>query len=808
MPLVRRLLLIVVASLTALPAAAQYTTNITLQHLLAKGQPVPYATVCAQAVNQQGTTISFSEPTWGLMLKDQPLCAPVVNGAIAGGLNVPDAQHTTFGSPIFYTITIQQQNAAGAAIGAPVIFSAVPNVYGSTFALDNFSYPQGIQSVPSPEILSQAGIPSSCTEPSLLLEQSGPAAYMCHNGTYVVLQLGSTGPQGPPGCVIGTTCVGALTTTPSATQTVVQPAGTTLAVNDLNSVLYPAAGSVLTTAVIASVCNGTTPGRIMLPAGTITFSTMLTVPAYCTIQGQGMGISTLQLAANTQLLAPGAIINTREGLSSPPGTLDTNITLQDFTLDLNTAHQTAASEAIWMANVQFVTLDHVEVNGGMVHFGTPQISSASATYTHDITIIDSNLHNAGISPAYDEDALQFLAQNVLVSNTTLGPSSDSGTGLLGYGTAHIVYTGNIFTNNPQTCGVAGGAPAPNTALDPNLESNDVIISNNTITCDGTNGFGISVNQGKKWTISHNTIHATPVLAGTQTAPAINVESASDVTVSGNQIDGAKFTGISLSAYGQEVLRNVSVTGNTVRNTNSAGIGMLVTSSTNPGATFEAVTVTGNDIINPGNGVAGPGILVAQGATGSGVAQYVGVSISDNSIVDDQATHTMTYGIQYNGFPNLSVANNNISGYTSGAYQAHNPGTVFSTHVDGDSNSDSVSTQTLNLAAVPAAGSKLNCYTNNIATGYSPITQAADSGCFFDVGGALGSGAFVLASHSGSSTGFRVDGLHNLVDLWGGTINLHTSALQINGTSTFSGTKTAGSCVFTITLGLITAVTGC
>jgi hypothetical protein len=47
--------------------------------------------------------------------------------------------------------------------------------------------------------------------------------------------LNYNGVPGPPGCVIGTTCVGALTPTPLVTQAVTQPAGTSLNVNILNN---------------------------------------------------------------------------------------------------------------------------------------------------------------------------------------------------------------------------------------------------------------------------------------------------------------------------------------------------------------------------------------------------------------------------------------------------------------------------------------------------------------------------------------------------------------------------------------------
>lgn len=219
-------LLAVVALVSNL--SAQNTTNITLLHLLAGGQPVGYGTVCAQAANTYGETISISAPNWGLLLKDQPMCANVVNGAIAGGLNVPDAQHTDAGYTITYDISIQIKNAAGIAVGPPILLNAVPNVYGATFALDNFAYPI-TGTAPSPEILSQVGIPATCTAPSLLLEQGGPGAYMCHNGAYISLLIGTvvaTGPPGPAGAA-ATVGIGTVTTLPTGSSASVANTGTT-----------------------------------------------------------------------------------------------------------------------------------------------------------------------------------------------------------------------------------------------------------------------------------------------------------------------------------------------------------------------------------------------------------------------------------------------------------------------------------------------------------------------------------------------------------------------------------------------------
>ena len=404
----------------------------------------------------------------------------------------------------------------------------------------------------------------------------------------------------------------------------------------------------------------------MLPTGTVSFSTTLTIPAYCTIQGQGMGVSKLLLAANTQLISPAAITNTREPLVAP-GTLDNNINLTSFTLDLNTADQTSGSAAIWMANVDFFNMDGIEVNGGMVHLGgaTSITDNTVASYTHDISITNSVIHNAGVVPFIAADALQLLALNVKVSNNTLGPSTDSGIGLLGAGTSNIQITDNTFTGNPQTCGVAGGPTVGNVPGPPNAGRlvNYVTITGNTILCGGSAGFGINGALANHWVIANNIITNIAASNGSQVSPAIALEAVTDITITGNSIIGAQDGGIYIMAQSDELTENVVISGNTIRNPNKYGILLESFSDTNPGSTLANVTVSGNVIVDPGVGGAYPGIEVAQDGFGGGIAAYRNVIITGNSILDDRLTPTMNYGILYLGCPTVTVGNNAISGAT-------------------------------------------------------------------------------------------------------------------------------------------------
>lgn len=189
MRLLHRFLPFLSVTMLALSAAAQNTTTtITLQHLIANGVAVANAKVCATPADAQGNTISVSSSGWGLVLKDHPFCASVVNGALPAGLPVPDASHTTAAAAIRYNVLIQVQNANGIASGPAILLTAVPNVSGTTFPLDSYT-PLVSVSIPPSGLIYTSGVPSSCTSPSIVIDQLTPAAYMCQDGSLVPLAI-------------------------------------------------------------------------------------------------------------------------------------------------------------------------------------------------------------------------------------------------------------------------------------------------------------------------------------------------------------------------------------------------------------------------------------------------------------------------------------------------------------------------------------------------------------------------------------------------------------------------------------------
>jgi hypothetical protein len=184
--------------LLSLPSFAQstpnYTTNVTLASLQAGGTAVANARVCATPADQYGNPITVSAPTWGLVLPTPSLCGTVTGGVLTGGLNVPDACHTNASAPIRYNFSIQVLTAGGSASGSAIPFSAVPNVCGPAFALEQYTPPVSVSTPLSNTVGYGTGVPSNCTSPSIWIPSDSTGAYVCHNGVYIAL----TGPQGPP----------------------------------------------------------------------------------------------------------------------------------------------------------------------------------------------------------------------------------------------------------------------------------------------------------------------------------------------------------------------------------------------------------------------------------------------------------------------------------------------------------------------------------------------------------------------------------------------------------------------------------
>jgi len=180
-----------------------HTTNVTLGQVLMNGAPVPYGRLCAVAGDTYGNPISFSSIGWGVVSAGNPFCANVVNGAVAGGLPVPDANQTNRATPITYTFSLRLTNSSFVGQSAAVVlFASVPGVSGATFSLDSYTPAASAVAPPASNLIgTSSSLPPTCTSPSIwIVPGSGatPTIYVCDNGVYAV------GATATPSLIFGT----------------------------------------------------------------------------------------------------------------------------------------------------------------------------------------------------------------------------------------------------------------------------------------------------------------------------------------------------------------------------------------------------------------------------------------------------------------------------------------------------------------------------------------------------------------------------------------------------------------------------
>jgi lysophospholipase L1-like esterase len=169
------------AGLALTPAFAQLTT-VTAAKISFGGVPIAAGTVTFTPVNAQGTAIAFSQGGGGLNAPAAFSCT-ITAGAITGTCSIPDAALTSPAN-ILYAIQITDTGSHQA-----FVLQAVPNVTGTTFALDSYGPPANTTNVQSVQASVGAGNPpASCVMPSTYTKTSGGGSiFFCVNGTFVAV---------------------------------------------------------------------------------------------------------------------------------------------------------------------------------------------------------------------------------------------------------------------------------------------------------------------------------------------------------------------------------------------------------------------------------------------------------------------------------------------------------------------------------------------------------------------------------------------------------------------------------------------
>jgi hypothetical protein len=262
--------------------------------------------------------------------------------------------------------------------------------------------------------------------------------------------------------------------------------------------------------------------------------------------------------------------------------------------------------AVRFTNVSKGSISHVEVDG----------ASAGALYftngTSSSTLISNYVHDTYGSGIWEDSCGSANAQNC---NPEKSPMNN-------------VFDSNTLTNTL----VAGGGGTAALNLDDGGASANTLIRNNTIS----------------W--------SKPLLTSNNQVNCIQVNNASNATVTNNSCSGTPWNGIAVTAAGGVSITNITIQGNMLQNSGSStlgGNGIEVYAA--PHAIgISAVTISGNTISVAANS----GIAIWNTGKPGGITA---IQITSNSIsMADQLNRGSSFGIDVENSAGVTSATNTIS----------------------------------------------------------------------------------------------------------------------------------------------------
>jgi len=233
--------------------------------------PIAVAKLCFVPVDATKTPVGFRAGSSQIVPNE--VCGSVTNGVLQSGLGVAPTP-----AGVYYHVYLKQ------AFSNNILRDYGMTPITASWTLDSFdpnlvALPVSTISVGTITTLAP-GSPASCNI-------SGVGPYLLNCG----IPSGFTGAQGPIG---GPTS--GVNLTPPASQTVTQPAGTTLGVNSLNGVLNASlfSGADIGAKINAAFASCSNTCVVVIPPGTYTYSTTIamSLPTQSLI-GQGSGFTTL-----------------------------------------------------------------------------------------------------------------------------------------------------------------------------------------------------------------------------------------------------------------------------------------------------------------------------------------------------------------------------------------------------------------------------------------------------------------------------------------------------------------------------------
>ena len=491
-------------------------------------------------------------------------------------------------------------------------------------------------------IYSDVALTQLITQP-LLADAQGRFSYYIAPGSYFE-QLAT-----PTGQVLATIpvelqgMVGQLVSSPSLSQTVTQPAGTTLNVNSLNNVLYvhPAPGAdvgpqIVSAATSALCVQGCT---VSVPSGSYTASpATLSIPGV-SIVGAGAGNTTITamfgasgnlftLAAPNQSMTGMSLVGV-SGLTSlvsvsadgstvrsaqfqPNGATYGVLASGNHTVVSSNTFTTNASAYVYFAGGSDQTLDENIFNGaGYTGIGQVAVFNGVSGCSASLNTLNDT-GGFGIQTLLGTNNCAFTGNRFYQPMISQSLSSTAG---------QTVFSFTLPSAVARTGVQVGGAPAAATiTTSDNIHFSVVLAS------------GANANQQVS-------------LLGFRSLENFNINSnSSDITISGNTMDGTGDSGIVLgSDYHNGTLNpsasvlsdyptRISVVGNVIKHAAFSGV-----AETSP---LQNVTITGNTITDCAELTGSSPVVYSSGIFASGPF----ISIHGNTINSTQTPGLMGEGI--------------------------------------------------------------------------------------------------------------------------------------------------------------------
>jgi hypothetical protein len=238
-----------------------------------------------------------------------------------------------------------------------------------------------------------------------------------------------------------------------------QPAATSPGHQAANPITFDTRYVSLQSAINAA-CNGTIPGTLILPNGTVTIKAELLIPANCTILGQGSARSVIE--ASPELISPDMAIQSVS-----------NVILRGLQINGNRRSNPANVDCVDVVNAKNVVLDSVAIVD-CNHDGILITGSSS-----QITVRDSDIANCGPMKA------DVLGQAAILVGMLFPGSAVSGVTLKG-NTIHDSITGFSITNTDK----------------PGLDMTDFTVSGNRIYSNANDGILITTPHMTGGNITH------------------------------------------------------------------------------------------------------------------------------------------------------------------------------------------------------------------------------------------------------------------------------------------------------------------